>query len=297
MTREAASRTHAVPTAFPLPRSAMADLKAKSQKPSSLPPSPTPRQLFPTRHFFNTLASKMFSRKLGLGLSIGGRVRGGVTGEGRRATTVVAIQAQPLLSRGVKTTGAATGDAATAADAGPSSSEASPPVPTPVRRDGSSGPINKLRAFIDYERNPDAYRSPAERVLDWDEINVDGRDPVERKTQAARCMDCGTPFCMVHTGCPVNNLIPEFNSLVYKEQWREASDRLHQTNNFPEFTGRVCPAPCEGSCVAGLIDKPVTIKNIEYAIVDRAWREGWIVPEPVDSADRTGFRVAVVGSG
>ena len=110
-------------------------------------------------------------------------------------------------------------------------------------------------------------------------------------------MDCGTPFCMVHTGCPVNNLIPEFNSLVYKEQWREAIDRLHQTNNFPEFTGRVCPAPCEGSCVAGLIDKPVTIKNIEYAIVDRAWKEGWIVPEPVAPEDRTGFRVSVVGSG
>ena len=108
-------------------------------------------------------------------------------------------------------------------------------------------------------------------------------------------MDCGTPFCQTHTGCPVNNLIPEFNELVYQAQWRNAIDRLHKTNNFPEFTGRVCPAPCEGACVAGLIDHPVTIKNIEYSIVERAFDEGWIIPRI--PAHRTGFSVAVVGSG
>ena len=134
-----------------------------------------------------------------------------------------------------------------------------------------------------------------ERVTDWEEINSEGHDPVERIVQAARCMDCGTPFCQTHTGCPVNNLIPEFNALVYQDQWRNALDRLHQTNNFPEFTGRVCPAPCEGACVAGLIDSPVTIKNMEYAIVERGFAEGWIqarIPET-----RTGLSVAVVGSG
>ena len=110
-----------------------------------------------------------------------------------------------------------------------------------------------------------------------------------------RCMDCGTPFCQTHTGCPVNNLIPEFNELVYKAQWRTAIDRLHKTNNFPEFTGRVCPAPCEGACVAGLIDHPVTIKNIEYSIVERAFEEGWIVPRI--PSQRSGLSVAVVGSG
>ena len=133
-------------------------------------------------------------------------------------------------------------------------------------------------------------------MLDWGEINaVDGHDEVERTVQAARCMDCGTPFCQTHTGCPVNNLIPEFNSLVYQDQWRQALDRLHQTNNFPEFTGRVCPAPCEGACVAGLVDSPVTIKNMEYSIVERGFAEGWIVPRVPEV--RTGFSVAVVGSG
>ena len=108
-------------------------------------------------------------------------------------------------------------------------------------------------------------------------------------------MDCGTPFCQTHTGCPVNNLIPEFNNLVYTEQWRQAYTNLSSTNNFPEFTGRVCPAPCEGSCVAGLVDESVTIKNMEYNIVDKAWREGWVVPRP--PLVRSGKTVAVVGSG
>jgi len=108
-------------------------------------------------------------------------------------------------------------------------------------------------------------------------------------------MDCGTPFCQTETGCPVNNLIPEWNNLVYEDQWKAAIDRLHKTNNFPEFTGRVCPAPCEGACVAGLVDSPVTIKNIEYAIVEKAWEEGYIVPRI--PKERTGMTVAVVGSG
>lgn len=168
------------------------------------------------------------------------------------------------------------------------------------RRDGTYSSIEKLRGFLNYERNAEPYRKPTERVMDWGELNPTSEDVLhhtetERKVQAARCMDCGTPFCQTHTGCPVNNLIPEWNNLVYNGQWEEAIHRLHKTNNFPEFTGRVCPAPCEGSCVAGLVDAPVTIKNIEYAIVDRAWQEGWIVPrKPVT---RSGMTVAVVGSG
>lgn len=165
------------------------------------------------------------------------------------------------------------------------------------RRDGTIGKIDKTRGFVDYHRIAEPYRDPLERVFDWGEINytVPQHDAVERTVQAARCMDCGTPFCQTHTGCPVNNLIPEWNELVFKNQWREAIDRLHKTNNFPEFTGRVCPAPCEGACVAGLIDSPVTIKNIEYSIVDRAWEEGWI--QPRIPAFRTGMTVAIVGSG
>lgn len=129
---------------------------------------------------------------------------------------------------------------------------------------------------------------------------VEGRDEekhtsIERKVQAARCMDCGTPFCQTHTGCPVNNLIPEWNNLVYNGQWGDAIERLHKTNNFPEFTGRVCPAPCEGGCVAGLVDAPVTIKDIEYSIVDNAWNEGLIAPSI--PKERTGMTVAIVGSG
>ena len=162
--------------------------------------------------------------------------------------------------------------------------------------------VEKLRGFLNYQRNPEPYRDPVERLMDWEEINpVPDRDidvahtDLERKVQAARCMDCGTPFCQTYSGCPVNNLIPEWNNLVYQDQWDEAIERLHSTNNFPEFTGRVCPAPCEGSCVAGLIDSPVTIKNIEYAIVDRAFRDGKITPRI--PAERSGMTVAVVGSG
>jgi len=144
-------------------------------------------------------------------------------------------------------------------------------------------------------------RSPAERVRDWNEFHHH-MDEKRLRQQGARCMDCGVPFC--HTGklisgmasgCPVNNLIPEWNDLVYRGLWREALERLHRTNNFPEFTGRVCPAPCEGSCVLGINAPPVTIKNIENAIVDKGWDEGWIVPEP--PVTRTGKRVAVIGSG
>lgn len=172
--------------------------------------------------------------------------------------------------------------------------------PKVKRRDGSYKPVEKLRGFINYQRNKEPYRDPAKRVLDWEELNpVEGRDDekhtqIERKVQAARCMDCGTPFCQTHTGCPVNNLIPEWNNLVYNGQLPDAIERLHKTNNFPEFTGRVCPAPCEGGCVAGLVDAPVTIKDIEYSIVDNAWNEGLITPR---IPERTGMTVAVVGSG
>ena len=154
---------------------------------------------------------------------------------------------------------------------------------------------------MNYERIPEPYRKPLERIQDWGELNPTEADtdeyhtPLERKVQAARCMDCGTPFCQTHDGCPVNNLIPEWNNLVYNGQWQDAIDRLHATNNFPEFTGRVCPAPCEGSCVAGLVDSPVTIKNIEYAIVDKAWKEGYIKPRIPE--ERSGMTVAVIGSG
>lgn len=162
------------------------------------------------------------------------------------------------------------------------------------KRDGSMGKIISERAFIEFKRQPDPYRPTLERLHDWNEINTDTREPVERKIQAARCMDCGTPFCQTNTGCPVNNLIPEWNELVFRDEWKEAIDRLHKTNNFPEFTGRVCPAPCESGCVAGLVDDPITIKNNEYAIVDRAFEEGWIVPR---IPRRNGLRVAIVGSG
>jgi glutamate synthase (NADPH/NADH) small chain len=144
-------------------------------------------------------------------------------------------------------------------------------------------------------------RSPIERVRDWKEFHHH-MDDKDLRQQAARCMDCGVPFC--HTGklmnggasgCPVNNLIPEWNDLVYRGLWREALERLHKTNNFPEFTGRVCPAPCEGSCVLGINAPPVTIKNLENSIIEKGFEEGWVLPEPPET--RTGKKVAVVGSG
>ena len=161
--------------------------------------------------------------------------------------------------------------------------------------------MGKPTGFLEYDRNPIPDRPPLERVKDWEEIH-EPFDADKIQTQGARCMDCGTPYC--HTGmmlsnmasgCPINNLIPEWNDLVYKGHWREALDRLHKTNNFPEFTGRVCPAPCEGSCVLGVIEPPVTIKSIECAIIDMGFEKGWVTPEP--PTERTGKKVAVVGSG
>src|SRR5438552_4319558 len=135
-------------------------------------------------------------------------------------------------------------------------------------------------------------RPVVERVKDWKEVYLPFPED-NLKKQAARCMDCGVPFC--HTGCPLGNIIPDWNDLVYKNRWREAIDRLHLTNNFPEFTGRLCPAPCETSCVLGINADPVTIKQIEVSIIDRALEEGWVRPEP--PAVLTGKKVAVVGSG
>jgi glutamate synthase (NADPH/NADH) small chain len=161
--------------------------------------------------------------------------------------------------------------------------------------------MGKPTGFIEYLRELPVDRSPSERVRDWKEFHHHMEEKKLRQ-QGARCMDCGIPFC--HTGklisgmasgCPINNLIPEWNDLVYRGLWKEALDRLHKTNNFPEFTGRVCPAPCEGSCVLGINAPPVTIKNIEASIIDHGWEEGWVLPEP--PKQRTGKRVAVIGSG
>ncbi|HEY3486814.1 MAG TPA: glutamate synthase subunit beta [Gammaproteobacteria bacterium] len=161
--------------------------------------------------------------------------------------------------------------------------------------------MGKPTGFIEYLRELPADRSPAERIRDWKEFHYHMEES-RLQQQGARCMDCGVPFC--HTGklisgmasgCPINNLIPEWNDLVYRGLWQEALIRLHKTNNFPEFTGRVCPAPCEGSCVLGISAPPVTIKSIEVEIIDRGFREGWVVPEPPKV--RTGKKVAVIGSG
>ena len=161
--------------------------------------------------------------------------------------------------------------------------------------------MGKTTGFMEFEREPAHVRAPLERIKDWSETHPDYAEKTLRD-QGARCMDCGIPYCHsgalvngLALGCPVNNLIPEWNDLVYRGQWREAIIRLHKTNNFPEFTGRVCPAPCEGSCTLGINQPPVTIKMIEAEIIERAFREGWVVAEPPLS--RTGFRVAVVGSG
>ncbi len=154
--------------------------------------------------------------------------------------------------------------------------------------------MGKPTGFLEFQRETVPYREPAERVADFREFALPVSDE-HLSTQGARCMDCGVPFCMSAMGCPVDNLIPEWNDLVYRGRWREAVDRLHKTNNFPEFTGRVCPAPCEGACCLGIHDPAVTIKNIECAIIERAWAEGWITPRT--PAQRTGKRVAIVGSG
>jgi glutamate synthase (NADPH/NADH) small chain len=152
--------------------------------------------------------------------------------------------------------------------------------------------MGKVTGFLEQDRKDRGYADPKERVRHYKEFIVPHAEP-DLKLQAARCMDCGIPFC--HTGCPVNNLIPDWNHLVYESDWKDALENLHSTNNFPEFTGRVCPAPCEAACTLNIIDQPVTIKSIECAIADRGWREGWIVPEPPTA--RTGKRVAIVGSG
>ena len=161
--------------------------------------------------------------------------------------------------------------------------------------------MGKPTGFLEIKRELPADRPPTERIRDWQEFHL--HMPVDKlQQQGARCMDCGIPFCHTGTvlsgmasGCPINNLIPEWNDLVYRGLWKEALARLHKTNNFPEFTGRVCPAPCEGSCVLGINEPPVTIKNIECAIIDHGWDEGWVTADPPKK--RTGKKVAVVGSG
>jgi glutamate synthase (NADPH/NADH) small chain len=152
--------------------------------------------------------------------------------------------------------------------------------------------LGNVNGFIQIKRTKPHYRPVELRVRDWNEVYLPTPEK-EVRDQGSRCMDCGIPFC--HQGCPLGNQSPDWNDLVYKQRWRAASDRLHATNNFPDFTGRLCPAPCEGSCVLGIHDEPVTIKNIELAIVERAFEEGWIQPAP--PALRTGKRVAIVGSG
>ena len=155
--------------------------------------------------------------------------------------------------------------------------------------------MGKPTGFKEFERKTEAYRDVTERLADYGEIFTGSHDEAHLTTQGARCMDCGVPFCQSSNGCPINNLIPEWNHLVYTGDWKKALDRLHKTNNFPEFTGRVCPAPCEGACVLGINNPAVTIKNIEHAIVDRGFAEGWIKAQVPEA--RTGKKVAVVGSG
>src|SRR5688572_13996199 len=161
--------------------------------------------------------------------------------------------------------------------------------------------MGKPTGFIEYLRELPVDRKAQERIRDWNEFH-EHMDEKKLQEQGARCMDCGVPFCYTGTlfsgmasGCPINNLIPEWNDLIYRGLWKEALERLHKTNNFPEFTGRVCPAPCEGSCVLGINSPPVTIKNIEASIIDHGWENGWVVPEA--PTKRTGRKVAVVGSG
>ncbi|MFO1147073.1 MAG: glutamate synthase subunit beta [Alsobacter sp.] len=154
--------------------------------------------------------------------------------------------------------------------------------------------MGKVTGFLEFDRQEQKYQLAGDRIRHFREFTL----PLDEKDvgrQAARCMDCGVPYCHSGTGCPVNNQIPDWNDLVYNGDWREAARNLHSTNNFPEFTGRICPAPCEEACTLNLEDMPVTIKTIEQSIADKAWAEGWIVPEPPES--KTGKRVAVIGSG
>lgn len=152
--------------------------------------------------------------------------------------------------------------------------------------------MGKVTGFLEYERIEEGYEPVPQRLKSYKEFVI-GLNAEQAKVQGARCMDCGTPFC--NSGCPVNNIIPDFNDLVYRNDWRNAAIVLHATNNFPEFTGRICPAPCEAACTLNINDDPVGIKSIEHAIADRAWAEGWTVPQPPKA--RTGRKVAVVGSG
>jgi NAD(P)H-dependent glutamate synthase small subunit len=154
--------------------------------------------------------------------------------------------------------------------------------------------MGKPTGFMEIDRSEVPYSDAAKRISNYNEF-LEIVPEEHLRAQGARCMDCGVPFCQSDTGCPVDNLIPEWNDLVYNGRWREALDRLHKTNNFPEFTGRVCPAPCEGACVLGITNPPVTIKNIENAIIDRGFAEGWVTPKPPEK--RTGKKIAVIGSG
>lgn len=152
--------------------------------------------------------------------------------------------------------------------------------------------MGKITGFLDYPRQHETSEAPAQRKRHWHEF-IEQLDDEAARLQAARCMDCGIPFC--HNGCPVNNIIPDFNDLVYQQDWKRALEVLHSTNNFPEFTGRICPAPCEAACTLNINSDAVGIKSIEHKIIDRGWEEGWVVPQP--AARKTGKRVAVVGSG
>ena len=155
--------------------------------------------------------------------------------------------------------------------------------------------MGKTTGFLELDREVESYRDVEIRIKDYDEIFTGIHNSIQLQQQGARCMDCGVPFCQSADGCPVDNLIPEWNDLVYNDSWRDALERLHKTNNFPEFTGRVCPAPCEGACVLGINNPAVTIKNIEQSIVDKGFDEGWITPRNVSR--RSGMKVAVIGSG
>lgn len=154
--------------------------------------------------------------------------------------------------------------------------------------------MGKATGFTEFDREVEPYRNASERSIDFEELYTP-HDTQRLQTQGARCMDCGVPFCQSNDGCPIYNLIPEWNDLVYHGMWREALERLHETNNFPEFTGRVCPAPCEGACVLGITSPAVTIKNLECAIIDRGFDEDWVTP--VVPENRTGKHIAIVGSG